>query len=362
VDPLLPERWLSVGSHAQAGLTCERVSDSSMLSCHQSSLPNSPYCLPFRWLPSFLPLHSLLAALRAAHPVLVLCVLLQQLSNAHENAPHRGQGGTAKWVHAEDSQLDILASARGNTVFAWVKNVANSSVGQIEISVRGQRRAHQKTFLIDEGLLPGKQRRFHFAVPASCQVSGAVEIWVSMADGRKFPPPTTDEALQLDATALAQRRAFEQLPDARVVAFESGDVAVVKMGEERVRVRLAGLTAPFTPRTSARQARACLQDLALGHTLKVRIVGETRYHKLVVLYHEGININERLIRSGAVWYDPRTRKSPTLGNAEAAARRLRRGVWQLPDNQQPAWKSLTESSEKMSAEPAGGTQPVSGTL
>ncbi|MCR9200779.1 MAG: thermonuclease family protein [Planctomycetaceae bacterium] len=295
-------------------------------------------------------------------PALLLSLLLvTACPSAYGHVPPRDLSINAGWVHAEDSELDILASARGNTVFAWVKNVGNSSVGKIEITVRGKRTC-TKTFLIDEGLLPGKKRRFHFPVPASCQLSGAVEIWVSMVDGKKYPPPNPVEDLQLDVTALSERRAFERLPDARVTTFESGDVAVLKLGPDKVRVRLAGLTAPSTPRTSAQQARNAFQDLALGRTLKVRIVGEARQHTLVVLYHKSININERLIRSGAVWYDPRTRKSPTLRSAEAAARRLQRGVWQLPDNQQPSWKSLTETSEKMSAEPTGGTQPVSGTL
>lgn len=273
--------------------------------------------------------------------------------------PPRDLSISAGWVHAEDAQLDLLTSARGKTVFAWVKNVGNSSVGKIEITIRGKR-PYTKAFLIDEGLLPGKKRRFDFAVPDSCQISGAVEIWVSMVDGRKLRPPKRVENLQLDAAALAQRREFEQLPDARVIAFESGDVAVLKMGEDKVRVRLAGLTAPSTPRKSAQQARNTFVDFAMDRTLKIRILGEARQHRLVLLYHKGININERLIRSGAVWYDPRTWKSPTLSRAEAAARRLRRGVWQLPDNQQPSWKSLTETSEKKESEPAVGTQPDSG--
>lgn len=268
------------------------------------------------------------------------------------------RASSREWIHSDAARIDFLPSTRGNAVFVWIKNVGQKPIARIAIGAQGQQ-AFEKTFRIDEGLLPGQRKRLTFKVPASClpakpakekgratdrTESGSLLIWISEVDDRKFPapvvatadkaspskdrsPPLTGPWPQLNQLALTNRQTFERLPNANIVAFASGDSATIRIGDEEIPIQLAGVSAP-TEKARAKAALTRFQSLALGRSLRIQFVTEQKSPRLAIVYHNGVNLNERLIRLGASRYEPKTYKCEALQQAEAAAQRARVGLWQ----------------------------------
>ncbi len=123
-------------------------------------------------------------------------------------------------------------------------------------------------------------------------------------------------------------------PRAKVGAVRSGDSVALEGGQV---VRLAGIEAPYGEAQYAPEARLALSDLVLGQTVELfyggarqDALGRTLAH--LRLERGGQWVQKALLEQGAArvrtYADNRALARPML-DAEARARRAKRGLWTL---------------------------------
>lgn len=126
-------------------------------------------------------------------------------------------------------------------------------------------------------------------------------------------------AVLLSTTALADTTAV-------VIDVHDGDTVTLDTGE---RVRLADIDAPELKQPGGSEARTLLAGLINRQTVRVVERGRDRYGRLLgVIWLGERDVNEELVRAGAVWcfvrYLPPRSTCPAI---EAEARAARRGLW-----------------------------------
>jgi len=125
----------------------------------------------------------------------------------------------------------------------------------------------------------------------------------------------------------------------RVVSVADGDTFTLRLtnGDE-VRVRLFGIDAPEQGQAFGRVSGNALKDAVLNKNVQVVQRDVDQYGRLVgTLYHDGRNINLEQVQAGlAWWYRNFAPDDRELEQAEAAAKRERRGLWR-DTNPVPPW-------------------------
>lgn len=110
-----------------------------------------------------------------------------------------------------------------------------------------------------------------------------------------------------------------------------GDSLVIRRDTRTMEVRLWGIDAPEYDQPDSDPAKAALMKLALGRRAKVEIKYRDRYGRYVaLLYIDGLNINETMIRSGHSWVYERYCDEPLCESwkrLEDEARKDKRGLW-----------------------------------
>ena len=133
---------------------------------------------------------------------------------------------------------------------------------------------------------------------------------------------------------------------ATVVLVHSGDSLVVEVAQGvRITVHLLGIAAPslrdVRPRGDskpagqplAQEAKKALEDLVLSKEVRVSLYGRDMFRQVMAEVHLGReNVNVHMVRGGLARVDRAGRRVPeglrhTLDQAEAEARRERRGLW-----------------------------------
>lgn len=134
------------------------------------------------------------------------------------------------------------------------------------------------------------------------------------------------------------QRGLDQLASGesgRVVEVRSGDTLVLESG---LVVRLVGIEAPRRDRPYAAQSRAALAGLAEGEAVRLFYGGarRDRYERALAqvrLAQGGQWLQEALLKDGAArvrTYSDNVALAGAMLDAEAVARRARRGLWALP--------------------------------
>lgn len=116
-----------------------------------------------------------------------------------------------------------------------------------------------------------------------------------------------------------------------VTAVTDGDTLRVQLASGPIRVRLDSIDAPEVTQPHGRAAKAALERLVERGPVELEVMTQDRHERLVaVVYANGRNVNEQMVRSGAAWAYREYLKDRRYCQWEDRARRERRGLWAQP--------------------------------
>ena len=119
----------------------------------------------------------------------------------------------------------------------------------------------------------------------------------------------------------------------KVVGVKDGDTIVLLKNGEEVTVRLYGVDTPEKSQAFGQKAKQFTSDMVFGKQVQLIVKNKDRYGRTVgtIILQDGRNLNEELIKNGFAWHYKAYSKDLNLANAEADARRFKRGLWQDPN-------------------------------
>ena len=113
----------------------------------------------------------------------------------------------------------------------------------------------------------------------------------------------------------------------KIVRVIDGDTFVYQTNNRQFRVRLLDIDAPELSQTFGLKSKDYLQRF-LNKRVKMYCKGKDQYNRvLAVLYVEGVNINEQMIREGYAYFNSKWSDNFELMKLEYAAKRKRIGLW-----------------------------------
>lgn len=126
----------------------------------------------------------------------------------------------------------------------------------------------------------------------------------------------------------------------KVVGVHDGDtLTLLVVGNQQVKVRLAGIDAPELKQPYGQQAKQALSALAFGQEVKVDGSGPDKYGRTLGTVWVGtVNVNAELVKQGAAWVYRAYPHDPQLPVLESQAHGAKRGLWALQSDQRcPPW-------------------------
>ncbi len=125
---------------------------------------------------------------------------------------------------------------------------------------------------------------------------------------------------------------------AEIIAVADGDSIVAMVDGARARIRLAEIDAPERGQPWNARARAALSDKVLKKRVRLVVVDEDQYGRLVAHVWLGDrHINRELVREGNAWVYTRYSTDEALLAEQARAREQRLGLWSMSDQTEP-WR------------------------
>ncbi len=126
-----------------------------------------------------------------------------------------------------------------------------------------------------------------------------------------------------------------------VIKVADGDTITVMNGHRQVRIRFYGIDTPEKRQAFGKAAKRHLASIVARRTVDIEPVAKDRYGRIVALvYLNGQNINERMVKDGYAWVYRRYCKKSFCRQwlvYEAKARERKIGLWQDPHSV-PPWK------------------------
>lgn len=124
-----------------------------------------------------------------------------------------------------------------------------------------------------------------------------------------------------------------------VSRVHDGDTLTLEGAFGSTRVRLAQIDAPELGQPWGEEAHEALRRLAGGRDAHLEVSDVDDYGRRVGdLFVAGRHVNEALVREGHAWAYRRWIRDEEILEAEASARRERRGLWSLPEGERdPPW-------------------------
>lgn len=149
-------------------------------------------------------------------------------------------------------------------------------------------------------------------------------------DAVRYPAPAMNRLAACVAVLLllAAHATASELTGT-VVGVHDGDTITVKSDGRTRRIRLACIDAPELGQSFGSRAKQRLSDLVMRRTVRVDVVDEDDYGRLVgrVLTDDG-DANLAMVRAGFAWhYRYHCPRDAALAEAEKDARAERRGLW-----------------------------------
>jgi micrococcal nuclease len=123
------------------------------------------------------------------------------------------------------------------------------------------------------------------------------------------------------------------LMQGRVVAIADGDTFTLLLANNsQEKIRLIDIDAPEKKQDFGMAAKKQLSDLIFGKQVNVRWMKRDRNKRIIgEVFINGVNINEVMIKEGFAWQYLIYNSGPRLRNMEAEARKLKKGLWQMPN-------------------------------
>ncbi|WP_063767886.1 thermonuclease family protein [Verrucomicrobium sp. BvORR106] len=115
-----------------------------------------------------------------------------------------------------------------------------------------------------------------------------------------------------------------------VVRVHDGDtMTILTPDKTEVKIRLLGIDAPETGQPYGSAAKKSLSSLVFGREAHLHATGIDKYGRTLGQLHVGdIWVNHEQILRGMAWHYLQYSQDAELAQAEAEARRARRGLWQ----------------------------------
>ncbi|MES2721431.1 MAG: thermonuclease family protein [Pseudomonadota bacterium] len=157
--------------------------------------------------------------------------------------------------------------------------------------------------------------------------------------------------LTLAVTPSLHARADAQI-SGYVISIADGDtLTLLTADKERVKVRLAEIDTPERTQPYGQRAKQELASLAFNRNAEIRVIDTDRYGRVVGrVMVDRLDVNAELVRRGAAWVYRDYLQRPELIPLEAEARRLRKGLWALPQSERtPPWQWRKEQRENRAA-------------
>lgn len=149
----------------------------------------------------------------------------------------------------------------------------------------------------------------------------------------------------------------------KVVGVKDGDTIVLLQNGEEVTVRLYGVDTPEKNQAYGQKAKQFTSNLVFGKQVQLIVKNKDRYGRTVgtIRLPDGRSLNEELVKEGYAWHYKAYSKDVNLANAEADARRFKRGLWADPNPVAP-WDFRKNKTTKKVVDnsnapiPAGATK------
>lgn len=116
----------------------------------------------------------------------------------------------------------------------------------------------------------------------------------------------------------------------KVVRVHDGDtVTILTPDKTEIKIRLLGIDAPEAGQPYGSAAKKSLSSLVFGREAHLHATGTDKYGRTLGQLHVGdVWVNHEQILRGMAWHYVQYSQDAQLAQAEADARRLRRGLWQ----------------------------------
>jgi endonuclease YncB( thermonuclease family) len=123
----------------------------------------------------------------------------------------------------------------------------------------------------------------------------------------------------------------------KVISVADGDTMTILTAEKKqIKIRMLGIDAPERGQDFGTVARQQLNNLCYGKTVTVENKGEDQYGRVLgVVYIDGMNVNEYMVRNGLAWYYRHFVNDPRLDSLEQLARTEKVNIWSMKNPMSP---------------------------
>lgn len=190
-----------------------------------------------------------------------------------------------------------------------------------------------------------KFKLYTLPVDARAVVDGdGLTVYVDTADPRE----SASVPLEIQEAAIERSRARAVKNYSKADALhkriidEGYRVIKVPNNEEilgkKYRIRLRGIDAPEGLMPYGKEAKDELVKLIKGKRLQIHVYGYDQYDRCVGdVYCDDVFVQEKLLKRGCAWHYVAHDQRPEFSKWEKVARNAQRGLWALPDPEEP-WK------------------------
>lgn len=134
-----------------------------------------------------------------------------------------------------------------------------------------------------------------------------------------------------------------------VVGVHDGDTLTVLSPDNiQHKIRLAQIDAPELSQDWGKVSKQALSDLVFKKRVTIEIQSTDRYGRLVGKVYQGeTDIGRAQIKAGMAWVYVNYNHDPTLVELEKKARSSKRGLWSMPQAQEPwSWRKSTSTHKR----------------
>ena len=172
-------------------------------------------------------------------------------------------------------------------------------------------------------------------------------VFLFLACNTPEPENTTISEKVVERPAKSDRK----LITGKVVGISDGDTfKLLESGNKTTRVRLYGVDAPEKGQEYVTQAKEKLSELIFSKAVEVVEKDTDRYGRIVgIVYADGKNINEEMLRSGYVWHYTQYDKNEAWAQLMKGAQKRKAGLWNKA-NPTPPWLWRKQKREAASVE------------